>query len=320
MSKFNPRAYCRLGQSGSVFGLELMEQVSNYDIKVLSSDMSVVAGLDRFKREYPQRFYNVGIAEQNLLGVAAGLDSEGFKTVAVAQACFLSMRSFEQVRQYLGYMGGKVICVGINSGFSLAFFGNTHYAIEDIALMRTVPNMTVISPADAGEAVKAFSSALSINGPVYLRLSGGLMTPIVYKEDYDFEAGKAIQIKDGTDVAIFATGLMVCNSLKAAELLQEKGISASVINVHTIKPFDKEIVINNCDKKLIVSVEEHNVIGGLGGCVAEELSEISGSPVLMKLGVQDTFLSVGDYKYLVEQSGLSPEQIAKSIEEKLSAL
>ena len=184
MNKFNSRAYCRLGQSGSVFGMELMEQAQNYNFKVLSSDMSVVAGLDRFKREYPQNFYNVGIAEQNLLGVAAGLDSEGYKTIAVAQACFISMRSFEQVRQYLGYMGGKVMCVGINSGFSLTFFGNTHYAIEDIALMRSIPNMTILSPADAGEAVKAFETALKVDGPVYLRLSGSLMTPIVYNGYY----------------------------------------------------------------------------------------------------------------------------------------
>lgn len=317
MNKFNPRAYCRLGQSGSVFGMELMEQAANRDLRVLSSDMSVVAGLDRFKKEHPDKFYNVGIAEQNLLGVAAGLDSEGYKTIAVAQACFLSMRSFEQVRQYLGYMGGKVICVGINSGFSLTFFGNTHYSIEDLALMRSIPNMTVISPADAGEAVKAFEAALDVDGPVYLRLSGSLMTPIVYKEDYDFKLGKAVTLREGSDVAIFATGLMVSNSLKAAEILSNRGISASVIDVHTVKPFDKESVRLNCDKKLLVSVEEHNVVGGLGTCVADALAERGNSPALLKLGVQDAFMSVGDYGYLVGQSGLRPEQIADSIEKKL---
>lgn len=320
MNKFNPRAYCRLGQSGSVFGLELMEQVENYNFKVLSSDMSVVAGLDRFKKEYPEKFYNVGIAEQNLLGVAAGLDSEGYKTVAVAQACFISMRSFEQVRQYLGYMGGKVICVGINSGFSLTFFGNTHYAIEDLALMRSIPNMTVISPADAGEAVKAFDAALKVDGPVYLRLSGSLMTPIVYKEDYDFAIGKSMTVREGNDVAIFATGLMVNNAIKAAEILGKKGISSSVIDVHTIKPFDKEIVQCNRDKRLLVSVEEHSVIGGLGTCVADELSEYENSPALLKLGVKDTFMPVGDYAYLIEQAGLTPEQIASRICAKLESL
>lgn len=320
MNKFNPRIYFRLGQSGSIFGMELMEQVGNYPFKVLSSDMSVVAGLDRFKKEYPENFYNVGIAEQNLLGVAAGLDSEGFKTIAVAQACFLSMRSFEQVRQYLGYMGGKVMCVGINSGFSLTFFGNTHYAIEDLSLMRSIPNMTVLSPADAGEAVKLFDAALRVDGPVYMRLCGSLNTPIVYKEDYALEIGKAITLKEGKDVVIFATGLMVNNALKAAELLLGKGIEATVVDVHTIKPIDKECILANCDKKLMVSVEEHNVVGGLGTAVADVLSEVRNTPVLMKLGVQDHFMPVGDYNYLLEQAGLTPDQIGECIINKLNML
>lgn len=320
MNKFNPRVYFRLGQSGSIFGMELMEQAGNYPFKVLSSDMSVVAGLDRFKKEYPDNFYNVGIAEQNLLGVAAGLDSEGFKTIAVAQACFISMRSFEQVRQYLGYMGGKVMCVGINSGFSLTFFGNTHYAIEDMALMRSVPNMTVLSPADAGEAVKMFDAALKVDGPVYLRLSGSLNTPIVYKEDYELKIGQAITLKEGDDIAILATGLMVSNALKAAELLLEKGITATVVDVHTIKPIDKDTIQKNCGKKLLVSVEEHNVVGGLGTAIADVLSEQRNSAPLLKLGVQDHFMPVGDYNFLVEQAGLTPEQIAASIENKLKTL
>lgn len=320
MNKFNPRVYFRLGQSGSIFGMELMEQAGNYPFKVLSSDMSVVAGLDRFKKEYPDNFYNVGIAEQNLLGVAAGLDSEGFKTIAVAQACFISMRSFEQVRQYLGYMGGKVLCVGINSGFSLTFFGNTHYAIEDMALMRSIPNMTVLSPSDAGEAVKLFDAALKVDGPVYLRLSGSLNTPIVYKEDYELKIGQAITLKEGEDIAIFATGLMVSNALKAAELLFEKGITATVVDVHTIKPVDKDTILKNRDKKLLVSVEEHNVVGGLGTAIADVLSEKRNSAPLLKLGVQDHFMPVGDYNYLVEQAGLTPEQIVESIENKLAAL
>lgn len=320
MNKFNPRVYFRLGQSGSIFGMELMEQVGNYPFKVLSSDMSVVAGLDRFKKEYSDNFYNVGIAEQNLLGVAAGLDSEGFKTIAVAQACFISMRSFEQVRQYLGYMGGKVMCVGINSGFSLTFFGNTHYAIEDMALMRSIPNMTVLSPADAGEAVKLFDAALKVDGPVYLRLSGSLNTPIVYKEDYELKIGQAITLREGGDIAIFATGLMVSNALKTAELLLEKGIMAMVVDVHTIKPIDKDIILKNYDKKLLVSVEEHNVVGGLGTAIADVLSEQRNSALLLKLGVQDHFMPVGDFNYLVEQAGLTPEQIASSIENKLASL
>ena len=320
MNKFNPRAYYRLGQSGSIFGMELMEQAENYPFKVLSADMSVVAGLDRFKKTYPENFYNVGIAEQNLLGIAAGLDSEGFKTIAVAQACFLSMRSFEQVRQYLGYMGGKVMCVGINSGFSLTFFGNTHYAIEDMSLMRSIPNMTVLSPADAGEAVKLFDAALKVDGPVYMRLCGSLNTPIVYKEDYQLEIGKAITLKEGKDIVIFSTGLMVNNALKAAELLLEKGIEATVVDIHTIKPIDKGCIFSNCNKKMMVSVEEHNVVGGLGTAIADVLSETRNTPPLLKIGVQDHFMPVGDYNYLVEQAGLSSELIFESIFKKLATL
>lgn len=320
MRKFNPRVYSLLGQSGSVFGMELMEQAGNYPFKVLSADMSSVAGLARFKQEYPEDFYNVGIAEQNLLGVAAGLDAEGFKTVAVAQACFLSMRSFEQVRQYLGYMGGKVLCVGINAGFSLTFFGNTHYAMEDMALMRSVPGMTVLSAADAGEAVKLFEAALKETGPVYLRLYGGPNTPVVYKKDYSLSVGKGITLKEGEDVALFATGLMVNNALGAAALLDEKGISASVIDIHTIKPIDQDLILSNRRKKLLVSLEEHNVTGGLGTAIADVLSQEAGTPPLLKLGIQDCFLPVGDYPFLIGKAGLSAPQIAESICSRLSIL
>jgi transketolase len=217
-------------------------------------------------------------------------------------------------------MGGTVMCVGINSGFSLTFFGNTHYAIEDMALMRSIPNMTVLSPADAGEAVKLFDAALKVDGPVYLRLSGSLNIPIVYKEDYELKIGQAITLKEGEDIAIFATGLLVSNALKAAELLLEKGITATVVDVHTIKPIDKDTIQKNCGKKLLVSVEEHNVVGGLGTAIADVLSEQRNSAPLLKLGVQDRFMPVGDYNYLVEQTGLTPEQIAVSIENKLAAL
>jgi len=320
MSKYNPRSYSRLGQSGSIFGMELMDQIQNHSVKVLSSDMSVVAGLDRFKRTYPNDFYNVGIAEQNLIGVSAGLASEGYKAIAVAQACFISMRSFEQIRQYMGYMGNNIICVGISSGFSLTFFGNTHYAIEDLALMRSIPNMVVLSPSDAGSAVKAFDAALKQDRPVYIRLSGGLNCPIVYNEDFDFKIGTPITVKQGADVTIFSTGSMVSNSLKAAFLLEDKGISAEVVDVHTIKPIDRQSILSSLGKKLLISVEEHNIIGGLGTTIADVLSEQTNTPVLLKLGVNDSFMKVGNYNYLMEQSGLKPEQISSSIENRLKFL
>lgn len=320
MSNFNPRIYSRLGQSGSIFGMELMEHINDYPIKVLSSDMSVVAGLDRFKRICPDDFYNVGIAEQNLIGVSAGLASEGYKTIAVAQSCFLSMRSFEQIRQYLGYMGNNVICVGISSGFSLTFFGNTHYAIEDMAILRSIPNMIILSPSDAGCAVKAFDAALKLNNPVYIRLSGSVNYPIIYKNDFDYQIGKSIIVKEGTDITIFATGSMVFNCLKASEILMGQEISAQVVDVHTIKPLDELPITESCSKKLLVSVEEHNLIGGLGTAISDVLSNYSYTPPLLKLGVHDKFVQVGDYNYLISQVGLLPEQIVESIKEKLKTI
>ena len=317
MAKYNARAYARLGQSGSIFGMALMDISEENDVKIVSADMSVVAGLDRFKRTYLNDFYNVGIAEQNLLGVAAGLASEGHKTIAVAQACFITMRSFEQARQYMGYMNNNVIAVGINSGFALTFFGNTHYCIEDLTLMRSIPGMTVLSPADAGSAVKAFEAAVRIDGPVYMRLTGGLMTPVIYKDDFDYTIGKAITLKEGTDVTVFATGTVVANVLKAADSLQEEGISVKVVDMHTIKPIDREVIIACKDSRLIFTVEEHNTNGGLGSAIADVMSEVGGMPQMVKLGVHDAFSMVGDYNYMLEQHRLTPELIKEDIENNL---
>lgn len=313
-SKFNARIYSRLGQSGSIFGLSLVEQAGKYLVKVLSSDMSVAAGLDRFKSMHPNSFYNVGIAEQNLIGISAGLSSEGCKSIAVAQAAFISMRSFEQVRQYMGYMHHNMIAVGISSGFALTFFGNTHYAIEDIALMRSIPGMIVLSPADAGEAVKAFECALAATSPVYLRLTGGLNNPVVYKEDFDYQIGKANKVyNEGDAITLFATGSMVYQTIKAAEVLYANGICARVIDVHTIKPLDCAIISACKESKLFVSVEEHSVIGGLGSAVADYVSQSTGFPPLYKIGVQDSFSNPGDYSFLLEQNRLIPELIAEDV-------
>lgn len=312
--KYNARAFSMLGQSGAVFGLAAPALRERYPIKILSSDMSVAAGLNRFKSSYSADFYNVGIAEQNLIGVSSGLSAEGFKSVAVAQACFITMRSFEQVRQMMGYMHHPVIAVGIGSGFALTFFGNTHYAIEDLSLMRSIPGLVVLSPADAGEAVKAFEAALKIDSPVYIRLTGGLNTPIVYRKDFDYIIGQSnVVFEEGRDVTVFATGSMVAQSIEAAGILKERGIKLSVVDVHTIKPLDVNAIGEHLNSKLLVSVEEHNVTGGLGTAIAEYLSLWSHSPSLLRLGVQDVFSKPGDYGYLLAQHRLTPELIAEDI-------
>ena len=316
--KYNSKLFSMFGQNGSVFGNALPVLHDKYNLKVLSSDMSVGAGLAKYKSAYPQDFFNVGIAEQNLIGIAAGLASEGNKCIAVAQACFISMRSFEQVRQYLGYMKTPVVIVGINSGFALTFFGNTHYAIEDIALMRTIPGMTILSPADAGEAVKAMETALEMSGPVYLRLSGTTNNPVVYPDDFEYDYAKSNIVFDaGDDVTIFATGSTVFNCIKAAEMLKEENVSAKVFDIHCIKPLDMDAVMESKASKLVITVEEHNIIVGLVGAIAESISEIGGFNRLIRLGVKDCFSQVGDYKYLMELHGLSPDSIKNRILDEL---
>lgn len=308
-------------QSMAIFNVALDELAENIaNIKVLSSDMSARVGLDRFKAYHPQDFINVGIAEQNLIGVAAGLSSEDYRCVAVAQASFISMRCFEQVRQYLSYMQYPVILVGYNSGFMLQQMGNTHFAIEDIAIMKSLPNMTVLSPADAFEAYKIFIASFEHQEPTYIRLTGNTEGNQVYSKDYPLEIGKNVKLRDGHDIYILATGSMVSKSLEAADILQEHGISVAVENVHTIKPFDKESIISQANKKLLVSIEEHNIIGGIGSSVADVMAEKGIGVPLLKLGIRDTYSKVGSYDYLLKQHRLTPELIAEDILKKLKEL
>lgn len=316
--KYNANMLSMFGMNGAVFGFSVPFYHDAYKYKVLTSDMSSGAGLTRYAQKYPEDFVNVGIAEQNLIGVTAGMASEGVRCIAVAQACFISMRSFEMIRQYMGYMNTNAILIGINSGFALTYFGNSHYALEDITLMRSIPGLTVLSPADAGEALKAFEAALKLTGPVYIRLSGTMHTPIVYSDDFEYHVGKVTNVLDnGNDVTIFATGTMVSNAISAAKILNGNGVMINVNDVHTIKPIDKESIKAAKKSKLIVSIEEHSIIGGLGGAISEVLAEEGNMPRLLRLGVNDKFCSVGDFNYLIEQNGLDPLSIVKSIMEVL---
>lgn len=316
LTKMNATIMSKFGQSGAVFSFALMDLAANNpDIVVLSSDMSTPAGLDRFKKAYPNRFYNIGIAEQNLVGIAAGLASEGWIPIIVAQACFVTMRSFEQVRQYCGYMKLPIIIVGYGAGFSLQFMGNTHFSIEDIALMRSIPGMTVVSPADASEAAKVIEAAIGYKQPIYIRLTDKLGCPIVYVSEYDYEIGKANVIQDGEEIQIIATGSMVSRAIKASSLLADDGIQASLVNMHTLKPLDYKVIDKNA--KLIVTIEEHNIINGLGSAVSDFLVLKEFRTHLLKIGVNDCFSQVGDYNYLLEQHGLTPEKIAESIKKQI---
>lgn len=311
-TKYNPKMLSMFGQAASIFGAFLPEiSAERDDIIVLSADMSTPAGLDKFKSLYPERFINLGIAEQNMIGVGAGLADEGYTVVSEAQACFITMRSFEPIRQYCGYMGGKQIIVGLSSGFSLTLMGNTHYALEDIALMRTIPGMAVIAPCDAFEAIKAFEAALEYSKPCYIRLHGGPGVPAIYNEDFQYTIGKSIKLQDGDDLQIIATGSMVSQSLKAAEILSENGISAEVLDMHTISPIDSSAIREDVSK--IVTVEEHRVCGGLGDTIASITSSSKRYPPLLKIGVPMSFGKVGDYQYLLENYELTAPQIAERI-------
>lgn len=316
-NKTNVKLLSMAGQGGSIFGISLIEQMKQRDdIMVVSADMSTPAGLDKFKIAYPNHFINVGIAEQNMIGIAAGLADEGYKVICVAQACFLTMRSFEQIRQYTGYMGIPLILVGIGSGLSLQYMGNTHYALEDIALTRTIPNMEVIAPCDSYEAVKAFEHAVNCNHPVYIRLFGGASIPIVFNEEMEFERAKAVKLRDGTDVQIIATGSMVDKALKVAAELAAIGIEASVVDMHTIKPLDTESIELN--KKLIVTLEEHNIIGGLGNAVTDVLSLYKSHPKILTLGINNFVEPVGSYQFLLQQCGIDIEGIKNEIIDNLN--
>ena len=301
--------------SRATFGLVCLDLAKTVDnLMVLTSDVSTSAGLDRFKTMHPDKYLDVGIAEQNLIGVATGLSTGGHNVFTTTFAPFQTMRCFEQIKVNLGYMKKKVTMVGIASGVVLGTLGFTHCSIEDISLMRSIPGMTVISPADCGEVAKSIFAAANYDGPVYIRLTGSNNNPVVYNEDYDFQIGKTIKLEEGTDITIFATGSMVSYSIEASKILKKNNISASVINVHTIKPLDKDSVNKNSDnKKLIITVEEHSIIGGLSSAIAEANKNLKNRPKQLSLSLPDKYFHGGEYFDLLNKFNLNPEGIAKNI-------
>ena len=294
-----------------IAALELAKEIDN--LMVLTCDVSTSAGLDRFRKTFPEKYLDLGIAEQNMIGVAAGLASENFNVITTTFAPFQTMRCCEQIKVNLGYMGQKICMVGIASGLALGTLGYTHCCIEDVGVMRSIPGITIISPADSLETVKALENAVKSEKPSYIRLTGSSNNPIVYKKDYNFEIGKSITLREGKDITIFCVGSMVFQSLEAAKILESKNISAAVINMHTIKPIDKVAIEKASSSKLIVSVEEHNIIGGLGSAIAEHKSSLKMSPKQLILGIKDTYTKGGNYKFLQERHRLTSEKIVNDI-------
>ena len=310
------KAYARLGQKGAAAGIGMMELAKlDPDMRVVVADSIAIASLDRFYNNYPDRVINAGISEQSMIGIAAGLSSEDGRAVyACTYAAFALVKAIEFVRHNLAYHQFNVKIVGNSAGFAMETLSISHWATEDLAMARALPNLTILSAADSLEAIKMVMAAHDIQGPVYVRLSGLLNCPIVYDKDFDYQIGKANTLREGADVAIIATGMMVREALDAADLLAEKGMDCQVIDMHTIKPLDTECLDRVCAaSKLVVSVEEHSVIGGLGGAVAEYMSEKERAPRLVRIGIQDRFGKLGDLRYCWEQHGLTAPQIARRI-------
>ena len=300
------------------YGKALVELGQKNDkVIVFDADLAAATKTGMFKKEFPERFIDCGIAEGNMMGVAAGMATAGYTVFASSFAMFAAGRAFEQVRNTIGYPHINVKIGATHAGISVGEDGASHQCCEDIALMRTIPGMTIINPADDVEARLAVMAAAEIDGPVYMRF-GRLAVPRVFDENYKFEIGKGVYLKEGKDVTIIATGLMVERALQAAEKLAEEGIDAAVINMATIKPIDKDIIVDAAKKTgAIVTAEEHSVIGGLGEAVAGVVAETKPVPVL-RVGVEDTFGKSGPALELLEIYGLNAENICNKAKQAIA--
>ncbi|MCR4818299.1 MAG: hypothetical protein K5841_05020 [Fretibacterium sp.] len=315
-SSGNILGWTRLGMR-KAFGAMLQAAAAEHeDIIVLAADVASSAGLMEFAEQFPDRFYNIGIAEQNMLGIAAGLAKEGNNVFVVSFAPFVSMRAYEAVRTLVGYMNLNVKIVALASGLSLGSQGNTHFCLEDISIMRTIPGMTLLSPADCLEEAKCIEYLADHSGPAFLRLTGIDGTPMVYRDGCDFKAGVPNILREGADVAVLGTGSVVSECLRLARSFKNEGLTCSVVDVHTLKPFDSEIVRHLArTHRLLLSVEEHFISGGLGSLTAEALSTMGHHAPLVKAGIEDAFPCPGDYSFMLKECGLT----AAGLKEKIMA-
>ena len=291
------------------YGNALAALGEKYDFVVLDADLAAATKTGTFKKKFPERFFDCGIAEGNMMSVAAGIATTGKPVFASSFAMFAAGRAFEQIRNSISYPNLNVKIGATHAGITVGEDGATHQCLEDIALMRSIPGMIVINPADDVEAKAAVEAALNVNGPVYLRF-GRMAVPVVNDAaTYKFELGKGVKLADGKDVTIVATGIMVDMALEAAKVLANEGISARVINIHTIKPLDKEIIAAAAKETgAIVTAEEHNIYGGLGSAVAEAVCEACPVPVI-RIGTEDVFGHSGKVPPLLETYGLTVENI-----------
>jgi transketolase len=290
----------------------LMMLAADYpEVVALSADLTPTARLVEFKETYPDRFFDVGIAEQNLIDFTAGLALEGLRPFAVGLAAMVPMRPAEQMRAAVGYMNVNATIIGIEAGVRFGPLGNTHYAMDDIAVVRAIPNFTVISPSDPLSTYKALYACVEHEGPVYVRLTGGPGYPVMYPEDIDFQIGKAIEYRAGSDVAFISTGSLLSEAVDAADILQAKGISARVVDMHTVKPLDTKMLDKVfAETELVVTAEEHSPFGGLGGAVAEYKAGFADAPRQVFASLGDRFQKLGDHAFLMKRNGLTAPDLA----------
>lgn len=318
MNSKNARFLARLGSRG-VLGQAVLDMAADGKrFFTASADLGRTSGFSRFAEVYPDRYINVGIAEQDLIGIAAGLSADGTPVVATSFAMFASFHCADSVREFLGYMRRNIKLIGLDSGMAQSSGGYSHANPQDIAFMRTIPGLTVLSPCDGVEIYLALQAAMEMEGPVYIRLTGDKVLPVIHKSgEVPFQTGKGVELRTGSGIAIVGCGSILSEALKAADILEKNQISSTVIDMHTIKPLDTETLDELVKYKLVVTVEEHSAIGGLGGAVAEHLSEKRNAPPVLRLGAADVLPKAGSYEFALTQYNLKAEQLAESIMKKL---
>ena len=313
INRKNIRIWSMLGMR-RIVGIMLKELAEDdKDFLFVTADLGRYFGINDLMKYYPDQVVDLGIAEQNLVGASAGLQNEGFHVWAATYATFITARALDQVRVNLGLMGLNVKLIGAAGGLGDGNFSATHMALEDIADMRAIPNMTVVCPADGLELVKAMEAMAYYDSPVYLRLTGRANIPVIYKEDFDFRIGKAVNVKDGSDIAVISAGTILGTVMDAVTDLEMTGLSCRVIDMHTVKPLDKAMLEEIANYKLVAIVEEHMKAGGLGSAIAEYYAEQKIRPQLQLLAVDDFYPDAAEYEDLLDRCELSQKKIAEKI-------
>ncbi len=319
-SSKNIRMWSMLGEAGTAGYVLHTLANQNSNLAVLTADLCFYSGLERFKTSYPEQFYNLGIAEQNMIAVGAAMAKEGMDVFASTYASFAASRALDQVRVNMGYMQLPLKILGLAAGLTGGILGATHMGCEDLAVMRSIPNLIVVAPADCTETAKVIESIEKGKNPVYVRLDGGQRTPIVYKEDFTFELGRAICLKEGYEILFVAAGSMVNRALEISRVLENENISCGVLDMHTIKPLDTDRLGQCLDYKMVITMEEHNIVGGLGGAVAEYFCELQKHPVLYRIGLRDFYPHAAPYNILLKNCKLQTDQVARMISQKYQEL